>query len=79
MPTSPNVLTTGRPISHRWATVRSELRARRTARAERKDLARELAGYSTPSQRADLDAVLARHDDAATAALYTIMNRRHVA
>jgi hypothetical protein len=36
-------------------------RARRAERAERARLRAELASYRTPSERADLEAMLARH------------------
>jgi hypothetical protein len=36
-------------------------RARRTQRAERNRLRAELASYRTPAERADLEAMLARH------------------
>jgi len=48
--------------------IRSALRAsRRAARAERKSLERELAGYTSPSDLADLGAILARYSDEETA------------
>jgi hypothetical protein len=44
------------------ATARAaRFRARRAERAERDRLRAELASYRTPSERADLEAMLARH------------------
>jgi hypothetical protein len=43
------------------ATHVERFRARRAARAERARLRAELASYRTPSERADLEAMLARH------------------
>jgi hypothetical protein len=44
------------------ATSRAaRLRARRASRAERARLRAEIASYRTPAERADLEAMLARH------------------
>lgn len=43
------------------ATAAARFRARRTDRAERNRLRAELASYRTPAERADLEAILARH------------------
>jgi hypothetical protein len=44
------------------ATARAaRFRARRAERAERDRLRAELASYRTPSERADMEAMLARH------------------
>jgi hypothetical protein len=43
------------------ATPVQRFRARRAQRAERARLRAELASYRTPSERADLEAMLARH------------------
>ena len=43
------------------ASAAARLRARRAERAERNRLRAELASYRTPSEQADLDAMLARH------------------
>lgn len=51
------------------------LRARRAERAERKHLERELAGYRTRSERADLVAILDRYPDAETARVRAILDR----
>ncbi len=46
--------------------VRESLGARRTARRQRAQLARELGAYSTESERQDLSAMLDRHPDEET-------------
>jgi hypothetical protein len=43
------------------ATATARFRARRAERAERNRLRAEIASYRTPAERADLDAMLARH------------------
>jgi hypothetical protein len=43
------------------AKYAERLRARRALRAERARLRAELASYRTPAERADLEAMLARH------------------
>ncbi|HVC73238.1 MAG TPA: hypothetical protein VNC85_05645 [Mycobacteriales bacterium] len=42
-------------------TSAARFRARRAERAERNRLRAELASYQTPAERADLEAMLARH------------------
>ena len=56
------------------ATKREVLRA---ARAERKTLKRDLAGYTSPGDRADLEAILARYSDEETAGLRRLLPARH--
>jgi hypothetical protein len=48
----------------------------RTARAERKTLKRDLAGYTTPGDRADLEAILARYSDEETADIRKLLAGR---
>jgi hypothetical protein len=43
------------------ASASARYRARRAERAERNRLRAELASYRTPAERADLDAMFARH------------------
>jgi len=43
------------------ATATARFRARRAERAERNRLRAEIASYRTPAERADLEAILARH------------------
>jgi hypothetical protein len=57
--------------------IRASLRAaRRAARAERKSLERELAGYTSPSDLADLEAILARYSDEETAEIRNMLHAR---
>lgn len=44
-------------------TVRSTLARRRSAHREQLRLTRELAAYSTPREREELQAILGRHTD----------------
>jgi DNA-binding MarR family transcriptional regulator len=48
----------------------------RVARAERKTLKRDLAGYTSPSDRADLEAILARYSDEETADIRRLLPAR---
>jgi hypothetical protein len=62
--------------------IRTSLRAAkrdvmRTARAERKSLKRDLGGYASPGDRADLEAILARYSDKETAAIRQLLPARH--
>ena len=43
------------------AAATTRFRARRAERAERNRLRAEIASYRTPAERADLEAMLARH------------------
>jgi len=43
------------------AAAATRFRARRAERAERNRLRAEIASYRTPAERADLEAMLARH------------------
>jgi hypothetical protein len=45
----------------------------RAARTERKALKRDLAGYTSPSDRADLEAILARYSDEETAGIRRLL------
>jgi len=58
-----------------WESVSQHLQARREARAARKQLERELAGYTSPSDLADLYAVLDRGTDLETAQVREVLNR----
>jgi hypothetical protein len=52
------------PITSLLATARDDLRARRERRRATTRLRAELATYTSAADRAELDAVLARHDEA---------------
>lgn len=60
----------------RWAAIRDEFRGIRAGRAARKSLARELAGYTSPRDLADLDAILERYSDDETADIRRILAAR---
>ena len=66
-------------LAPRWESARDELRARRAARATRKTLERELASYTTPSERTELDAVLGRYPADEVAEIRQIAYRNRVA
>jgi hypothetical protein len=53
----------------------ARFRARRAQRAERDRLRAELASYRTPAERADLEAMLARHSAAEVAELEDLLRR----
>jgi hypothetical protein len=55
------------------ADLAARRRARRAQRAERDRLRAELASYRTPAERADLEAMLARHSDDEVAALEALV------
>jgi hypothetical protein len=61
--------------------IRTSMRAAkrdvmRAARAERKSLRRDLAGYASPGDRADLEAILARYSDDETAGIRSLLPPR---
>ena len=62
-----------------WAGVRYEIRARRAERASRKALECDLASYTTPAERNELDAILGRYDEDEIADIRRITDRRRVA
>ena len=62
-----------RPSARLVATVRDELRERRTARANRRSLERELATFDTPAQISDLLGSMRGQDDAAADAVRSII------
>ena len=68
MPTS---LTTA--IGGRVADRRASRQARRALRARRDRLRAELASYSTPAERAELEAMLERHTDEEVAQLIAMV------
>ena len=62
-----------------WTSTRDDLRTRRERRAEGRRLERELAAYSSPADRAELDAILSRHPAEVVAPLEDIINRNRAA
>lgn len=61
------------------ATLVSSLADARTKRAEQRRLRDELASYSTPAERAELDAIIARHTPEVRALLAQQAGLRSVA
>ena len=59
-----------------WTALRKEFRVARAARAARKSLEQELAGYTSPADLNDLDAILDRHSDEETADIRSILAPR---
>lgn len=57
-------------------SLRSSLATRRAARAKRQSLERQLASYTTESDRLELDAILSRHTAEETGELRSIINRQ---
>jgi len=67
------------PLLQTWAAARDGLRARRARRAARKTLERELATYTTPTERRELDAILERYPADEVAEIRQIINRSRAA
>lgn len=65
--------TTNRAAAPLWAVIRRQLRQTRQARITRKTLQRELASYTTQTDRNDLDAILNRHSEQETADIRRIL------
>jgi hypothetical protein len=63
----------------RLTALRDELRSVRAARAARKSLEHDLAGYTTPDDLNDLGAILDRHSDEETAEIRGILAARRYA
>ena len=64
------------PVTHLWTSVRDELREARAARAARKALEHDLAGYTTQTDLNDLGAILDRHSAEETAEIRRILATR---
>jgi hypothetical protein len=60
------------------ATLRDALAARRAVRRERQQLERELASYSTPAERLELEAMIDRHSPEETREVRDILARQAV-
>lgn len=58
------------------STLRDNLAARRTARREQLRLEKELAQYTTPADRSELYAIIARHSADETRDLDAILSRQ---
>jgi hypothetical protein len=66
---------TKRTPTSRWTTTLDDLRTRRAERSAQKALARELAGYSTPAQQSEMNAILRRYEGPEAEAFRAIVNR----
>ncbi|UQU61344.1 hypothetical protein COUCH_19980 [Couchioplanes caeruleus] len=64
------------PLKNRITGVRTSLANRRTQRRAHRQLSAELAAFQTPAERAELDLILGRHDEAETAQIRDILNRQ---
>jgi hypothetical protein len=60
-------------LSPPWLAVRAQLRRVLEARAERKTLERELAGYTSENDLNEMSAILDRHGDALTDDIRSIL------
>ncbi|GGQ61937.1 hypothetical protein [Couchioplanes azureus] len=56
--------------------ARLALSHRRTRRRAYRQLSAELAAFRTPAERAELDLILGRHEEAETAEIRAILNRQ---
>jgi hypothetical protein len=66
-------------LSPLWNAARDDLRNRRASRASRETLERELASYTTPADKHELNAILDRADPDAAAEIRRIIHRSRVA
>ncbi|SEQ60666.1 hypothetical protein SAMN05216188_1046 [Lentzea xinjiangensis] len=57
-------------------SLRSSMAIRRDARSRRRSLERQLASYTSESDRLELDAILSRHGAEETSELRSIINRQ---
>jgi hypothetical protein len=57
-------------------SLRSSMATRRDARMKRRSLERQLASYTSESDRIELDAILSRHSAEETTELRSIINRQ---
>ena len=57
-------------------SLRSSMATRRDARLKRRSLERQLASYTSDSDRLELDAILSRHSAEETIELRSIINRQ---
>jgi hypothetical protein len=64
------------PVTQLWTSVRDELREARAARAARKALEHDLAGYTSQADLNDLGAILDRHSAEETADIRRILSVR---
>lgn len=62
-----------------WTTARTELAARRQRRAADKQLLRELSSYTSPAERYELDAMIARSSEQDAEQVNRIVSRLRAA
>ena len=62
------------PLKNRITDLRVSLASRRIERRAHRQLSAELAAFQTPAERAELDLILSRHDEAETVQIRTILN-----
>ena len=63
-------------LATRYFLFRADLLRRKAARERRRRLCRELAEYSSPSARADFEAMLDRYPDGVTWEMRDILDRQ---
>ena len=66
-------------LAARILVARAQATSRKAARKRRAELERELAGYASPAERRDLEAVLDRYPDGTTHELRGILARQSMA
>jgi hypothetical protein len=66
-------------ITNLLSGVTDELRARRARRHELARLRAELSAYTSPADRQELDAIIARHDEGEVADIDRIVTRLRAA
>ncbi len=66
-------------LAARLLVLRAQAASRKAARKRRAALERELAGYSSPAARCDLQAAIDRYPDGVTHELRTILARQAMA
>lgn len=64
------------PLKNRIKDVRVNLSNRRIERRAHRRLSAELAAFQTPAERAELDLILGRHDEADTTRIREILNQQ---
>lgn len=79
MGTNDPTLGTMKTLTNAWTTARTELRARGQRRAADQVLRRELAAYTSPADRYELDAIIARSPEEEAAHLERIVSRLRAA
>lgn len=62
-------------ISETASTIRTQLAERRMIRQQRRQISQELDSFRTPTERAELEAILARATDEEIADLENILGR----